>query len=97
MKKYILLLIIIPLLFSCGGKWSKEDLKLFDEWCVKEISPNNEICDCLKERVINKFSAFEELNNNINNGWDDWSAGYECAEELNLEGEMHDHKIDEEI
>ena len=91
MKKFLLLLIAILFCsIGCEEKWSKEDLKLFDEWCVTEISKNNGICDCLKERVINKFSGFEELNNNINNGWDDLKAGYECAKELNLEGEIMD-------
>jgi len=76
MKKYILLL-IVPLLFSCGGKsektessskWSANDVKLYiSEFCVDGEST----CNCYIESLEKKYDSYEEFVNAFQKMWED--------------------------
>ena len=72
--KNLLLIFTSALLFSCGGKWSKEDKEELKSWWCEDlrgeaIFTQNE-CDCMLDQLMDKFSSFED-SFNASQTWDE--------------------------
>ena len=95
MKKILLLTICGLLLISCGGgdKWSSADKAKFTKEMKREITgmyPEETIhdfCDCLLDAAMDKWSSYEDLDNDTYDAGYEWgfNASIDCAQKLGIE------------
>ena len=60
--KYWSTILITLLFFSCSG-WSKKDKEIYISEC-KRAKLDTTFCDCSLNKIINKYSSFEEAMRN---------------------------------
>ena len=72
MKKYLLLLTILPFLASCENTWDGESKDMFLQACMNTAKESNmddakakQMCDCRLEKVMKKHPNFSDAMENI--------------------------------
>ena len=72
MKKYLLLMILLPFIASCDNTWSSENKDLFVQVCLNDARKRDmpedkakKMCDCRLETIMKKHPKFAEAMENI--------------------------------
>lgn len=78
MKKYLLLVILLPFLTSCENTWDSDARDMFVQACMKTARENGtpedkaqKMCDCRLEKIMEKHPNFAEAMENITDVIDD--------------------------
>jgi len=76
MKKLLLLAVTGMFLISCGGGWSDDDVKAFNDYCPM----NKELCNCFLNAAQDRYFSFEEFEksgDDMTEEVEEWMYGVE--------------------
>lgn len=72
MKKYLILLALLPMISSCENTWDSDARDMFTKACMKTAKEDNmaedkaqKMCDCRLEKIMEKHPNFAEAMENI--------------------------------
>lgn len=72
MKKYFLLVLLLPFISSCENTWDSDARDMFTQACMKTALDNGtpedkakKMCDCRLEKIMEKHPNFAEAMDNI--------------------------------
>lgn len=72
MKKYLILLLILPFISSCKNTWDDDSRDMFHKACLKTAKEDGmaedkaeKMCDCRLEKIMEKHPNFAEAMENI--------------------------------
>lgn len=72
MRKYLLLLAIVPFMTSCENTWDGETRDMFVQGCINTAPTSlskddaKKMCDCRLDKAMKKYPSFSEAMENMN-------------------------------